>query len=193
MATTNPDLRAQRTDQAIRQAFEEMLMAGETPIKVSALTRRAGINRKTFYLHYDTIEDLVDSYINDARADLLGRLNQYTPQEFLNNRGLLINTLADFFTANQEFYSYIMFADEYMPLMRRFQDDITRILGQKLSDATDLSYDDAALAITFSCSTILTMLRMRLRGQTQLTPQEIRDKSVALNVGGLRGAMGLDV
>jgi AcrR family transcriptional regulator len=193
MATTNPDLRAQRTDQAIRQAFEEMLMAGETPIKVSALTRRAGINRKTFYLHYDTIEDLVDSYINDARADLLGRLNQYTPQEFLNNRGLLINTLADFFTANQEFYSYIMFADEYMSLMRRFQDDITRILGQKLSDATDLSYDDAALAITFSCSTILTMLRMRLRGQTQLTPQEIRDKSVALNVGGLRGAMGLDV
>lgn len=168
-------------------------MAGETPIKVSALIRRAGINRKTFYLHYDTIEDLVDSYINDARADLLGRLSKYSPQEFMHNRGLLINTLADFFTANQEFYSYIMFADEYLPLMRRFQDDITQILGKKLSDATDLSYDDAALVITFSCSTILTMLRMRLRGQTNLTAQEIRDKSVALNIGGLRGAMGLDV
>lgn len=193
MAAANTDLRAQRTDQAIRQAFEKMLMAGETPIKVSALTCRAGINRKTFYLHYDTIEDLVDSYINDARADLLGRLSKYSPQEFMHNRGLLINTLADFFTANQEFYSYIMFADEYLPLMRRFQDDITQILGKKLSDATDLSYDDAALAITFSCSTILTMLRMRLRGQTNLTAQEIRDKSVALNIGGLRGAMGLDV
>jgi AcrR family transcriptional regulator len=193
MATTKTDLRAQRTDKAIRQAFEEMLMTGATPIKVSALTQRAGINRKTFYLHYDTIEDLVDSYISDARADLLGRLGQHTPQEFLANRGLLINTLTDFFTANQEFYSYIMFADEYTALIRRFQDDITRTLAKSLSEATDLTFDDAALVITFSCSTILTMLRMRLRGQTKMTPEEIREKSVALNIGGLRGAMGLDV
>ena len=52
------DLRVERTRRAIRQAFHDMVNEGATRITVKELTERAAINRKTFYLHYGSIEDL---------------------------------------------------------------------------------------------------------------------------------------
>ena len=52
MADKKSDLRVVRTRNALRAAFEELI--AETTldkITVKALTDRAGINRKTFYLH----------------------------------------------------------------------------------------------------------------------------------------------
>lgn len=43
--------------------FKEMIIS--TPINkitITALTNKANINRKTFYLHYETIEDLISDF-----------------------------------------------------------------------------------------------------------------------------------
>ena len=60
-SATTPDKRVQRTNRLIRQAFLSLL--AERPfedITVSALAERAGINRKTFYLHYTSTRELFD-------------------------------------------------------------------------------------------------------------------------------------
>ena len=60
MATGQEDLRVQRTKEAIRHAFTEMICdmdVDENSIK--EVTERARINRKTFYLHYDSLDDLL--------------------------------------------------------------------------------------------------------------------------------------
>lgn len=69
MKTTNAraDLRVRRTLTSIRTAFEELL--GERSfdaITISALTRRAGVNRRTFYLHYNTLEDVREEFCTDV-------------------------------------------------------------------------------------------------------------------------------
>lgn len=59
--SASPDKRIQRTNKLIRQAFLSLLV--ECPfedITVSALAERAGINRKTFYLHYTSTRELFD-------------------------------------------------------------------------------------------------------------------------------------
>ena len=59
------DIRFARTHDAIRRAFEELVLEMEpAKITVKALTERAGINRKTFYLHHETIEALLEEYLN---------------------------------------------------------------------------------------------------------------------------------
>lgn len=67
------DLRVRKTKQAIRKVFEEMICEMDyESITVKELTERAMINRKTFYLHYETIDalleelqqEIVDSFIN---------------------------------------------------------------------------------------------------------------------------------
>ena len=55
------DRRILRTKHAIRQAFLSLLAdRAFEDITVSALSERAGINRKTFYLHYNSTRELFD-------------------------------------------------------------------------------------------------------------------------------------
>ena len=54
------DLRIQKTKEAIRKAFKEMICEMDyEQISIKELTQRARINRKTFYLHYNTLDDLL--------------------------------------------------------------------------------------------------------------------------------------
>lgn len=66
-----PDRRVVRTRRALRQAFEELVME-EPPqkITVTAITKRADVDRKTFYLHFTSIDDMIHSFIVDALEDL---------------------------------------------------------------------------------------------------------------------------
>lgn len=56
---TRKDLRVERTRRLIKEAFSELVCEKDAGrITVKELTDRAGINRKTFYLHYLSIEEL---------------------------------------------------------------------------------------------------------------------------------------
>ena len=60
--TPKQDLRFVKNERAIREIFREMM--GETDysrITIKALTARAQINRKTFYLHYPSLDHLLAS------------------------------------------------------------------------------------------------------------------------------------
>ena len=55
------DRRVVKTRAAIQRAFRKLLKErGLGKVTVSALARQADIDRKTFSLHYDSIDDLVD-------------------------------------------------------------------------------------------------------------------------------------
>lgn len=70
MTAKHSDLRVERTRRAIRDAFIQ-LAAERDPdrISVTSLTNLAGINRKTFYLHYDSIEALFDDVVCSVMDD----------------------------------------------------------------------------------------------------------------------------
>ena len=60
MEHTSKDLRVRRTLKAIRSAFYELVLTKNySDISITELTDLAEINRKTFYLHYSSLEDLV--------------------------------------------------------------------------------------------------------------------------------------
>ncbi|MBQ9041730.1 MAG: TetR/AcrR family transcriptional regulator C-terminal domain-containing protein [Eggerthellaceae bacterium] len=55
------DRRVVRTRKAIMDAFDHLVMSEDVDkITVSAIAREADIDRKTFYLHYNSIDDLVN-------------------------------------------------------------------------------------------------------------------------------------
>ena len=57
------DKRKQKTREAIRSAYIALLMEKHNQrLTVTALAKKANIDRKTFYLHYDTIEDVMYDY-----------------------------------------------------------------------------------------------------------------------------------
>ena len=74
---TTVDLRTIRTKRLIRDTFEQMVTEdGYHSVTIKALSLRAGINRKTFYSHYDSIEALRDEIVADMLADIRQLMRQ---------------------------------------------------------------------------------------------------------------------
>lgn len=81
------DRRVRKTKQQIRDSFVELVNEiGLKSITVSNLTENADINRGTFYLHYENIDDLVDK----LQAEIVEALRNITrpldPHSIIHNR-----------------------------------------------------------------------------------------------------------
>ena len=60
--TKKIDRRVLKTRQAIEEALASLILKTDyDKITVSALAKEANINRKTFYLHYDSVDDVLDT------------------------------------------------------------------------------------------------------------------------------------
>lgn len=71
------DKRVMRTEKALREAFFRLLgKCDYNKISVSALSREAGIDRKTFYLHYGSVEELTDAIMKERARDFTRSLLQ---------------------------------------------------------------------------------------------------------------------
>ena len=75
MAPRRPnDLRVLRTKQSIRLAFTEMLCEMDYDrITIQGLTERAMINRKTFYLHWPTLDSLLREMQHEMAQEFIKR------------------------------------------------------------------------------------------------------------------------
>ena len=75
MKHDSSDLRVKRTLKCIRDAFFELVMEKDfSQISITELTQRADINRKTLYLHYSSLEDLVEEIEQEFVDELLASL-----------------------------------------------------------------------------------------------------------------------
>ena len=73
-AERKEDLRIQRTREAIRTTFEDMICEMDyEQISIKELAQRARINRKTFYLHYNTLDDLLREIQNEMAQNFIKR------------------------------------------------------------------------------------------------------------------------
>ena len=73
------DPRNSRTCKAIVKAFKELLEEKDyEKISISDITRRAEINRKTFYYHFTDIHDLVVWAFDNEAVEHMNMLRQFS-------------------------------------------------------------------------------------------------------------------
>ena len=74
------DLRTIKTRKAIKEAFIDLLSDTDiNKITVTTISERAMINRKTFYLHYETIEDLISEFLNEIADEFIEESDKLPP------------------------------------------------------------------------------------------------------------------
>ena len=70
------DRRVVRTRKAIREAFFKLMENQDYhKITIASVAREADIDRKTFYLHYDSIDALIDSTASDMVQDIISTID----------------------------------------------------------------------------------------------------------------------
>lgn len=76
------DLRVVKTKEIIRNTFKNMILEMDYDyITIKELTERAKINRKTFYLHYDSLDDLLLEIQNSIANNFIEKQVSYTNLE----------------------------------------------------------------------------------------------------------------
>lgn len=101
------DRRVLRTRRNIRQAFATLIMEKEYhKITVSDIALYAGINRRTFYLHYSSVEEVLE----ELEHELVERVQTF--QDYVD----LLNPDSD---SGPMFYRLTELLNEYAPLLER--------------------------------------------------------------------------
>ena len=76
------DLRVIKTKEIIRNTFKNMILEMDYDyITIKELTERAKINRKTFYLHYESLDDLLLEIQNSLANNFIEKQVSYTNLE----------------------------------------------------------------------------------------------------------------
>lgn len=92
------DRRVQRTRQALRQAFIEVVREkGFAATSIRDITERANVNRGTFYLHFTDKYMLLDTFLREGFHHLLATALPPTSRWDRRTLHLLIQTLLDYF------------------------------------------------------------------------------------------------
>ncbi len=151
------DLRVRRTRAAIEAAFREMVC--EMPagaITVKGLTDRAQIHRKTFYLHYSSIEALFEDMLQTLAQryfDEIDAISDSMPIDEINR--VFFRRVA----RQDRFYERLMTAPEYRDFANRLFTISLQYNRERHNPYAHLGADEQNIVNTFLVSGTLDMYR----------------------------------
>ncbi|MFC6175420.1 TetR/AcrR family transcriptional regulator [Companilactobacillus huachuanensis] len=180
------DLRVQKTNQALQQAFRELASTTSyRNITVKELTEKAQINRKTFYLHYDSIEDFSDTVVDEIAEKLLQLMVEKPLRQGLAEPGYIFDKILDFFQESREFYTLMMTSDDYSFLSRKVETKVAKGFSQAIFETFDISKLDAFVCANFLIRNTLMLFRIYNENRMTLDRNEFRDRLIRLDSSGL--------
>ncbi|WP_334330065.1 TetR/AcrR family transcriptional regulator [Companilactobacillus sp. HBUAS59699] len=181
------DRRVRKTTTALKDAFREM--ARDTryhDITVQALTKKADVNRKTFYLHYESIDDFANTFV-DELADQLIKIVVVRPMnKTLSQPGIIFDKVFDFFEKSREFYTFMITSDEYSFLSRKVETKISAALAQAISESYRVSKADALISSSFMIRNTMMLFRLRFNADVTMSRDEFKDRIIRLDKSGLQ-------
>lgn len=186
------DRRVKRTKRAIHDAVLKLLNEEDLDrITVTAVAREADIDRKTFYLHYASVDEVLDEII---REDVEGVMGMWRSE--VKEQSSLEETAKGFTSASILIMQSIelngqmldhMDADQLLskveaPLIDSIVEDDT--LGLASALGPQLPY-----AVSFFCSGLLAVLRRWLKEDSEIPLEELISMSSTAIVAGIEGIL----
>lgn len=125
MYKTSTDRRFLRNKQLFRRAFIDLVIEKEdTHFSIAALTRKADLNRMTFYAHYDIVEDVFLEFVDDMEKEIAGeiaKLDHFDIDQFF----AILNTLM---YREIDFFRHVAKAGNRFDFKNAFKECIGRLL-----------------------------------------------------------------
>ena len=168
------DKRTQNTRERIRTAYVTLLTSCDDPkLTVTALARQANIDRKTFYLHYDTLDEVMMDITRQITAKFVERLEQRGFLEKGVDVGIFYQTLGQTIGENGALFRYAALR----PSQDLFWEQIKRSLALQLvehyQDRFLIKPDALYIYLRFLLGGMQDIYREWLRGELKLSIEEL--------------------
>ncbi len=161
-----------RTRKAIRKAFAELLSEKKQirKITITELVERVGINRGTFYSHYDDIYSVADEFENEL-------FDRFFEKEKIEEFKDPIDYMDKFFAfcdENAEYYKLICRSDDVFLLAKRVVDNLSEVFLRECEENKDIiDKNNLKVEINVLLNGVVTEYVKFCRGYSASAPEEL--------------------
>lgn len=134
---------ARRSIRLLKDAFVQLL--AEKPyeqISVSDVTRQADLNRGTFYAHFNNMDDLLRSVLEDYAGRVTVLLDSSEAGDFLKDPLPVLQHIGDYLVGDRELFHKLVTSTSVQP----FIDSLSSIIRVKIRERASEIPDDATVA-----------------------------------------------
>lgn len=116
------DRRIQKTKVAIREAFIDLILDKKDPkITITKIAKFANIDRKTFYLHYDSIDDVFKELAEEKLNEILVILENNNYYDDITNFIVIHDAIEEVLEVDVDFYRKIAMDSNYHPFWKQLE------------------------------------------------------------------------
>lgn len=158
------DRRIAKTREAIHRAYLELVIEnGSYRISISELARRADIDRKTFYLHYASPDDVLIEHVEKKFSTIVSVMEEshYFDDPF--DAGKLIDLLDRFYEEEEELLIAVAGSDAYDDLWRKVHDILADKTVSLYSPHVNISKDEINVFYDFFSAGVIDVYRRWVR------------------------------
>ena len=183
------DRRVSKTKYAIQKAYFTLLKENsDKKITISEITRRANIDRKTFYLHYTSTEDIIREFSKNKVDELIKRVvAEGFPEELYVKR--VFSVFNEMICENMDVLRMLSGSGAY----EYFFAQIKGLLVQRLLDAAEKKEGFTPVQIRvvaeYFISGIVSAYVRWIREEMPCSIEELADYISMVTVGGFRAVM----
>ena len=171
------DLRVVRTKEAIRLAFKALVC--ELPyekVTAKAIADRANINRNTFYLHYESTDDVLREIQAEHSAEYIERVKNLT---YTENLGQLVREFFEYNEAQDDFFKRVTCDSRF--------DYIREGMQKKVSAHTHEKSAYIQNVVRAYTTTVLTLYRQWVADGRKIPMDEMIHLATTLLESGMSG------
>ena len=176
MKSKNLNASSKRTRAAIKKSFAEMLSEKReiSKVSVSELVKRAGINRGTFYSHYDDIYSVAEDFENELINEFFTDEGEEA-QNFEN----FIDRFFDFLEKNEENYKLLCRSNDILFVVKKLVDLVTGALVKECEqNPTIVDKEGVQVEINVFVNGVVCEYVKHCRGYASATLGELRNYAV---------------
>lgn len=168
------DLRVKKTKRSIRNSFLELIMEKDiSKITVKELSEKAEINRKTFYIHYDSVYHVMEELENEIIQKLQKILDEYDYFNNPSNINLLFLALNNIVSEDYKFYKRILNSTYYSFLVNKVKIYFKDMLIKQYSTNSALDKQVLSLYAEYISTGVISMYVEWIQDKTLLSLEEM--------------------
>ena len=171
--TKKTDPRAIRSRKVLKEAA--VFLLSENPVisalTVQKITNQAELNRATFYLHFEDINDLLRQLVYDIFDDLSQKLMPLLEVERLKDEEKLLAFL-DYFYHNRKLFA-VLFED---PRFKKKMHEALKTFIQARRDARGLEKTENLVSLDILAASLLGIIMWWIKEGTEFSSQYIANQ-----------------
>ena len=169
------DKRIEKTKKAIKDSLMELILLYDyNKITVKMITEKANIGRKTFYLHYGCINDVLTDYKNELSIFLSKSLSENFRNTEKDIHNIFID-LTNLIRNNLSFYRRIAKNDTYSYMRRLFEEMLEETINNIYHKLYHTGSTNVSYYASFYAAGIMRLYFDYLKGNISISLTEVQD------------------